>query len=137
MKTYISNIPVSVCVCVMQVACIYICVLFVYTRSSSTANTYLTSSSKAERFGFVNESLTLLAHRGVLGFLCIKVDSPWVRRSCGSPTFLHLFNALHFLFLHLLHHQVLLSHHDGRDTDCHALDQGQDQASDQCILEGH
>ena len=121
--------------CVKQAACIYISVLFVYTRSSSTAYTYLTVSSEAERLSLVDECLPIFA-RGLFGLRFVEVDGPWVSIGGSSPTFLHLPYLLHLLLLHFLHHAVLLSHHHCGDTHCHTLDQGQDEATDQGILKG-
>ena len=45
----------------VQVACIYISVLFVFARFSSTENTYLTSSSEAESLGLVDKCLAIFA----------------------------------------------------------------------------
>ena len=105
-------------------ASIYISVLFVYTRSSSTENTYLTSSSEGESLGLVYECLAIFARGGALVLLGVIVDGPGVGRGGSSPTFLHLFDLIHLLLLHLFHHPVLLAHHHGRDTHRHPLDQG-------------
>ena len=127
-------IPSRACVC------IYISVLFVYTRSSSTAYTYTRECccccSETEGFGFVNKCLALLA-RCTLGFLLVVIDSPGVGSGSRTATLLHLPYFLHLLFLHGLHHQVLLPHHHRGDSHCHSLDQSQDQSTDQCILECH
>lgn len=114
------------------VGCIYISVLFVYTRSSSTVYTYLTSSSETERFGFVNECLRLFAFR----LLSLEISVPRVRSGRSTATLRHLPHALHFLFLHLFHHAILLSHHHRRYSHCHSLDQGENETTNQGILEG-
>ena len=59
-------------------ASIYISVLFVYTRSSSTENTYLTSSSEGESLGLVYKCLAIFARGGALVLLGVIVDGPGV-----------------------------------------------------------
>ena len=59
-------------------ACIYISVLFVYTRSSPTESTYLTSSSEGESLGLVDKCLAIFARGGALVLLGVVVDGPGV-----------------------------------------------------------